>query len=75
MTVRGQPERLRPAVGGMTLPGQFDLVVAVPVGCCTADDLTPCAHLTAERRVATVEFEGAKADLDGVAGLEARYPG
>jgi hypothetical protein len=58
MRVRGRPDRLRQALSGLPPPGQFDLVVAVPVGCGMADDLPPGVHLTTDGRVATVVFKG-----------------
>jgi len=44
MRVRGRLDRLRQALGGLSPPGQLDLVVAVPVWCGMADGLTQGVH-------------------------------
>ncbi|MBN9522538.1 hypothetical protein J0H58_29120 [bacterium] len=75
MKVRSRLERLRRSVGGLRPPGQLALVVAVPVGCGTADGLPPGVHLNADGRVATVVFEGVGPDAalkgDGLSKLMA----
>ncbi|HEX4609710.1 MAG TPA: hypothetical protein VH092_16040 [Urbifossiella sp.] len=70
MGVRTRLGRLKRKVGGFPPPGQLDLVVAVPVGCGMADDLSPGVHYHADGRVATVVYEGA--DPAVLAALQAR---
>ena len=65
-------ERLKRSVVGLPPPGQFELVVAVPVGCGMVDDLPPGVHFNADGRVATVVYEGAGPDPAVMAGLQVR---
>lgn len=62
----------RHSIYGLPPPGRLNLIVAVPVGGWTADDLPPDVHFGADGRVATVVFEGAGPDEAVVAALAAR---
>ena len=75
MTIRSRLGRLKRSLGDRPPPGQLDRVVAVPVGCGMADDLTPGVHFAADGRVAMVVFEGAERDGAVMAGLETWMPG